>query len=226
MTRAPIAFAGPVTLVGGGPFDGPALARARARAPVLIAADQAADRLAALGAMPALVVGDMDSIGDLDAWRACAVTVLHLSEQDTTDFEKCLYATAAPLYLALGFTGGRLDHTLAVLHALLRYPEKRVVVIGEAEAIALVPAGREFRLAVTPGSKVSIFPLAETTGLRSEGLVWPVEGLTLAPGHRIGTSNIAAGPRIALAFDRPGALLTVESAALDALIAAVGADRG
>jgi thiamine pyrophosphokinase len=215
-----------VTLVGGGPFDFADLETARARAPVLVAADQAADRLREMGRMPDLIVGDMDSISDLEAWRRRDVRVLHLTEQDTTDFEKCLYSTEAPLYVALGFTGGRLDHTLAVLHALMRYPEKRVVVVSAAEAVVLLPPGRVLRLPVRAGETVSIFPLAETTGTLSEGLVWPVEGLTMAPGRQIGTSNIASAHEIALAFDRAGAVLMLRRESLEPLIDAFAARTG
>jgi len=223
----PVKFSTPVTLVGGGPVDAARLGAARRLAPGLVAADGAADRLAAAGLMPDLVVGDMDSIADLAAWRAGEGTrLIHLPEQETTDFEKCLYATEAPAYLAIGFAGGRIDHTLAVLHAILMHPEKTVTLIGEAEAMALVPPGG-LRLRVGKGARVSLFPLVETTGTRSEGLAWPVTGLTLAPGRRIGTSNRAVAPEIAVAFDRPGALLMVGLGALPALVTALGtAGRG
>lgn len=221
MQEMPIPFRSGLTLVGGGPFTPADLAEARALAPVLVAADQAADRLDAMGEMPALVVGDMDSIRDVTAWRERDVPVLHLAEQETTDFEKCLYATEAPLYVGVGFAGGRVDHSLAVLHAMLRMAEKRVLLLGESEAVALVPA--EVRLAVelTPGSRVSLFPLAEATGTHSVGLRWPVAGLTLRAGHQIGTSNIADAARVEIAFDRPGTVLTVERPALASLAAAL-----
>ncbi|MEO0993761.1 MAG: thiamine diphosphokinase [Pseudomonadota bacterium] len=221
MEGKPIPFDAPVTVVGGGPFDRAALAEARALGPSVVAADQAADRLAALGERPDLVVGDLDSIGNAEAWRQSGVRVLHLTEQDTTDFEKCLYATEAPLYLAVGFTGGRIDHGMAVLHAMLARPAKRVILVGEQEAAALIPPGRRLAVVVTPGSTVSLFPLAEIRGTHSEGLRWSVDGLTLRAGRQIGTSNIADAPEIAVAVDRPGALLTVERSALAALAEAL-----
>ncbi len=216
-----IGFERPVTLVGAGPVRAGDLARARALAPHLVAADGGADRLAALGAVPELVVGDMDSVADLAAWEARGVRTLPLAEQDTTDFEKCLYATAAPLYVALGFTGGRVDHTLAVFHSLLARPDKRVVVLGEADAMAAIPAGAVLEIAVGAGARVSVFPLLETTGAVSEGLRWPVKGLTLAPGRQSGTSNRAEADRVRLGFDRPGALLLLEPEAFEALVRAL-----
>lgn len=216
----PVRFDRPLTVVGDGVFDARALDQALALAPVMVAADGAADRLAAMGLAPVLAIGDMDSIGAPGI--AAAGRLIELPEQDTTDFEKCLYATEAPLYLAVGFTGARLDHTLAVLHALLAWPEKRAVLIGESEVITLAPAGRALRVAVRPGSRVSVFPLRPLTA-SAEGLEWPLEGLTLAPGERIGTSNRAVAPEVTLRFDGPGAVVMLERDALASLAQAVGA---
>jgi thiamine pyrophosphokinase len=222
MMDLPLRYATPVTLVGGGAFDLGMIEAARRHAPELIAADGAADRLAALRLAPRAVIGDMDSITDPGRWRAGPSSFVHLAEQDSTDFEKCLYATEAPLYLAVGFTGQRIDHMLAVFHALLRYPAKRVVLLGEHEVSALAPPGQMLRLAVTPGARVSIYPLLPVRATHSRGLVWPVEGMELAPGRRIGTSNEASQPVIELAFDGPGALVMLERGALGALVGAAG----
>jgi thiamine pyrophosphokinase len=223
MNALPIRFETAVTLVGAGAFDQAMVEAAHRHAPVLIAADGGADRLAAMRLAPRAVIGDMDSIAEPERWRAGPGDFVHLAEQDSTDFEKCLYATEAPLYLAVGFTGRRIDHTLAVFHALLRYPEKRVILVGEDEVCALVPPGAVLRLAVTPGARVSVYPLLSVTATHSRGLVWPVDGLEMAPGRRIGTSNVASQPVIEIAFDRPGALLMLEPGSLGALVGAVQA---
>ncbi len=221
MPERAMRFETPVLLVGGGPVDPAMLAAARARTGAIVAADQGADRLARLGAVPDAILGDLDSLADPAGWRARGVAVRRIAEQDTTDFEKCLYATEAPHYLALGFTGGRMDHTLAVFHAMLRRPEKPVVLIGEVEAMALLPPGRALRVAVGEGARVSIFPLAECRGIVSEGLAWPVAGLAMAPGRQIGTSNRATAPSIAVGFDRPGALLMLDRGAFPELLGAL-----
>jgi thiamine pyrophosphokinase len=217
----PLVFERPVTLVGGGALGRDMLEEARALAPELVAADKGADRLAAWGLVPAGVIGDMDSVGEPDRWRAGPTRFLQLAEQETTDFEKCLYATRAPFYVGVGFTGARVDHLLAVLHAMLARPEKTVVLLGEAEAMALVPPGRVLGLAVEPGARVSLFPLRPATGTHSRGLLWPVDGLAMAPGARIGTSNIATAAEVEIAFDGPGALLMLERRYLGAVVRAV-----
>lgn len=222
MERRGLKLDGPVTLVGGGELDAAMLDEARALAPALVAADSGADRLAELRVDPGAVravIGDMDSIGP--AGRALAgAGAIRLDEQETTDFEKCLYMTEAPLYVAAGFTGRRIDHTLAVLHALLRYPEKRIAVLGVADAVAAVP--ERIELMLEPGARVSVFPLAPVRGTGSRGLRWPIEGLDFAPGRRIGTSNEATHARVVLEFGGPGALVIVERRFLRALVRGLG----
>ena len=217
----PLVFEGPVTLVGGGALDRAMLDEARALAPELVAADSGADRLAEWRLVPAAVIGDMDSIARPERWRAGPTRFLRLAEQETTDFEKCLYATEAPFYVGVGFTGGRVDHTLAGLHAILARPGKTVVLLGEAEAMALVPPGRVLALALAPGARVSLYPLRQVTGTHSRGLLWPVDGLAMTAGTRIGTSNAATAARVEIAFNGPGALLMLERRHLGALVRAV-----
>ncbi|MEL6335823.1 MAG: thiamine diphosphokinase [Pseudomonadota bacterium] len=206
----PIAFTRPIILAGGGALDRESLALAQdtlgAEAPI-VAADGAADRLAALGATPRLIVGDLDSIADPASWRAAGVEVRHLAEQDTTDFEKCLYSTAAPAYLGVGFTGRRLDHTLAVLNTLFARRHQRVVLIGEEEIVFHLGAGQRLALTVAAGETVSLFPLAPVRCRPSAGLVWPLDGLTLAPGRQVGTSNRAIGGDLVVEVENDGTIV-------------------
>jgi thiamine pyrophosphokinase len=217
----PLVFRRPVTLVGAGALTRDMLDEALALAPELVAADSGADRLASWDMTPAAVIGDMDSITAAERWLGGPTRVVRLAEQETTDFEKCLYATEAPFYLGTGFTGGRVDHLLAVLHALLARPGKKVVLLGEDDAVAALPARRLVRIDLAPGARVSLFPMAPVTGTHSRGLAWPVDGLKMAPGLRIGTSNIVTAGPVEVAFDGPGAILAVERRHLRALVMAI-----
>lgn len=212
---APLAFAEGATLVGGGALDRDCFELARARAPRVVAADGGANRLRAWGLGADAVIGDMDSVEDLPFWKARA-RVVALAEQESTDLEKCLYATDAPLYLGVGFLGRRFDHTLAALHALLRYPAKRLLLIGEEDVVFLAPPRWRARLA--PGARVSFFPLRPVRGLASTGLEWPVDGLAFAPGERIGSSNRAAAAEVSAAFDGAGMAAMLERRFLDAAL--------
>lgn len=213
-------FDEPVTLVGGGALDAAMFGQALALAPVLVAADGGADRARALGQQARVVIGDMDSLNDPAAWRDCA-QVLDLSEQNTTDFEKCLYSVEAPFFVAAGFTGRRVDHMLAVFHAMVRRPEKPVFLIGETEVTALLPLDRAITVEVGTGAVVSLFPLLPARGVASEGLKWPIGGLDFAVGRQVGTSNRAIADRISVEVDGPGVLLMLPRRCLESLVRGV-----
>lgn len=220
----PLRFAGGVMLVGGGEVDDRAIAMAAAVTTHVVAADGGANGLA--GRVPRLdaIIGDLDSLEDRVGWAARGTRVLHLSEQDTTDLEKCLYATEAPFYIGVGFTGRRLDHTLAVLHVMLRRAEKPLVLIGAEDVVFLAPP--EWRITLAEGARVSFFPLRPVSGVASTGLEWPIDGLAMAAGAMIGTSNRATGPLISACFDGPGVVTMVERQYLDAVLVSLGLCAG
>lgn len=197
--------AGALTLVGGGPVDREQLALALALAPEAVAADGGGDVALPGGREFAAVIGDMDSIADPDALRARGVPVHLIAEQDSTDLEKCLASVEAPLILGLGFLGGRVDHQLAAMNALVRHAGRPVILIGGVDLCFLCPP--EFELMQAAGSRVSLFPMRVVRGVVSEGLRWSVAGLTMAPDARIGTSNVALGGPLRIAFDAPGMLV-------------------
>ncbi len=204
-----------VTLVGGGLATRDALSAALALAPRLIAADGGADVALAHGHRPTAIVGDFDSIANLEYWRKSDVIAEYVKGQDTTDFEKCLAAVAAPLILGVGFLGARLDHGLAALSALVAEGARPVALLGEGDLVFHCPGALALDLPV--GSVVSLFPMAPVRGVRSAGLEWSVEGLAMAPGGRVGTSNRMVATRLELAFDGPGMLVILPMAALGAV---------
>ena len=145
----------------------------------------------AAGHVPEAVIGDFDSITEADKARIPDERLFHIAEQDTTDFEKALSRIAAPLVLAVGFLGARVDHQLAALNVLVRQAAQPCVLIGKHEVIFHLPLSLHLDLA--RGDVVSLFPMAPVTG-RSTGLDWPIDGLHFAPHDRVGTSNRAQGP--------------------------------
>ena len=209
-----------VTLAGGGPFSARDLRMALKRAPVPVAADSGADRLLKCGVMPQAVIGDMDSISDR-ARAAIPAQDQHLvGEQATTDFDKALRLIEAPLVLALGFAGARLDHGLAAFSTLIARGERRCILIGPDDVAFAAP--ERLVLALTVGDPLSLFPMAPVTG-RSSGLEWPIEGIGFAPNGAIGTSNRVTARRVVLEFDRPGMLVILPRQRLDAAIKALTA---
>lgn len=206
-----------ITLLGGGSLGEGDLALALARAPILVAADGGARHAAAVGQTPQAVIGDMDSIG---AAAARYADRLHeIVEQDSTDFDKALRNIDAPLVLAVGFTGGRLDHELAAFHVLAARPDRRCLLIGAESLVFLCPP--EIGLDLVPGTPFSLFPMG-VVGCASVGLRWATDGIRFSPAGRVGTSNEVTG-RVVLRPSAPLMLAIAPRAALDAVIAGLGA---
>lgn len=206
----------PLTLLGGCTPPESDLRDAMRHAPSLVCADGGANTALAFGLAPVAVIGDMDSISD--PARAAFDPVLHpVAEQDSTDFDKVLRNVRAPLCLAVGFSGGRLDHELGALTVLAGRPDRRCIVIGAETITLLCPP--QIRFDPPKGMPVSLFPLAPVT-CDSTGLHWPTKGIRFAPDGRIGTLNRADGP-VTLTPDRPKMLLMLPREALDLTVEAV-----
>ncbi len=164
----------PVVLVGAAPVEiGPALETLPDSWP-LIAADGGADALLKVGRRPDLVIGDMDSAGPLPD----DLPQLPLAGQDDTDFEKCLARICAPLIVGLGFLEGRLDHTLAAMHALTALSHDRpVMLVGDTDLVLRLRSDIAFE--AKPGKRVSVWPLGSQAFHSSTGLKWPLDGLQM-----------------------------------------------
>ena len=218
------AFDDLMVLVGGGSLDADLLRELYASGGHLVGADGGADQIVAAGLKPELIIGDFDSLKNPHAWLG-KTRLMQIAEQETTDFEKALYSTKAPVTIAVGMTGRRFDHTLAALDAVTRYARRRKIVLVDEEDVA-VALTEAFSFEVAAGERVSIHPLAPVTFWRSDGLKYPLDAVKLAPGVRTGTSNEAlTGPFRIVPEEGIHApyLLILRREHLMALIAALGA---
>nr|WP_074256323.1 thiamine diphosphokinase [Vannielia litorea] len=204
-----------ITLLGGGEVNVDRLNAALIHGKRLVAADGGADAALAQGLMPEAVIGDFDSLSAKARATLPPESLHQVAEQDSTDFEKVLSRVRAPMLLAVGFLGLRLDHQLAALTALVAHAHQPCLLLGTDDIAFAAPP--EIALDLAPGSRLSLYPLAPVTG-RSAGLEWPIDGLTFSPSGRIGTSNRVTGP-VRLAFDGPGMVVITPPEALDALLA-------
>ena len=91
-------------------------------------------------------------------------------------------------FVGFGFLGARHDHVLAVLHALASLPDSRpIILVGQDDVMMRVRGDCQFDLPV--GTRFSLWPLGRQNFLQSQGLAWPVDGLTMEIGKQGGTSN-------------------------------------
>jgi thiamine pyrophosphokinase len=210
----------PIVVIGAGHVSDEDLTLVQTLGHPVVAADGGARACLAAGIVPEAVIGDLDSLGDLRG--TIPPERLHrVTEQETTDFDKCLRSVDAPLVLAFGVTGPRIDHTLAVCTTLVQRAEVRAIVVGEADLLFHAPP--RLALDLPQGGRLSLFPMATVTG-QSEGLRWPIGGIVFSPAGRIGTSNEVTGP-VQLAFDGPGMIVITPREALDRVSVALSGEE-
>lgn len=206
----------PIALVGGGQIGPNDLNLVLNRVKSTVAADGGAAVLVDSGHVPDAVIGDFDSLKESYRAQIPAKRLFPIQEQDSTDFDKALRHIQAPLILGVGFLGARLDHQLAVLSALVCHRDRACILLGEHEVVFHAPPW--LRLSLDPGCTVSLFPFCRVTG-HSRGLKWPIDGLVLEPGGRVGTSNQSEG-ELELQVDGPGLLVLVPRDTLDQVMQA------
>jgi len=195
--RAPsplvISYEGLLVIVGGGTVDLDLLRDLYLSGAHLVGADGGADQIVKAGLKPEAIIGDFDSLDNVDEWLG-RTRLLRIAEQETTDFEKALYSTQAPVTIALGMTGKRFDHTLAALDAVTKYAKDRIIILVDEADIAMALSG-PFSFEVAPHERVAVHPLLPQRFKRSVGLKYPLDSVRLAAGERTGTSNEAVdGP--------------------------------
>lgn len=210
-----------VALIGGGKVTKPTLARISSCVSKYIAVDGGADHLLLAGIEPAAVIGDLDSLSAKS--RATFADMLHhIPEQSTTDFEKALTQVAAPVILALGFTGGRIDHALSVLNVMARSPASRVVLVDENDASFLAKDGKT-QITAPDGCRISFMPLGEAVATVT-GVKWAFEHQKMHPAGFTSSSNEIAGGRVELDVTGPVLVTLPQSQLASAVQAAAHAE--
>ncbi|WP_204114754.1 thiamine diphosphokinase [Shimia biformata] len=207
----------PISLVGAGIVAANDLELALAHAPRVVAADGGGAICLDHGIMPEAVIGDMDSSTDLEERGLDSARIHLIPEQETTDFDKALRGIAAPLVIGVGFAGARIDHQLACFNVLVRHPDRRCVLLCDSDIVFLAPPSLSLEL--DPGSRFSLYPLGLVEAV-SDGLRWPVGGISFTPDGRIGTSNEVDGP-VSLTVTAPKMLVILPRAALPQVVAAL-----
>jgi len=187
-----------VLLTGGTVDDLQWLAGMLAQADQLICVDSGAEHAVALGFVPQVVVGDMDSIDQtiLAGFQRQGVCIKKFpAEKDDTDTALGLAEALAghpDEIIILGATGTRFDHTLANVHLLRVALEHHVLarIINEVNEISLVAPQQPAVVEGEPGDVFSLLPLTEkVTGVCVKGVRWPLQDATFSIGNPFGVSN-------------------------------------
>jgi thiamine pyrophosphokinase len=211
-----------VVVVAGGEAPDPEAVRAVPLDAPVVAADGGLHHAQALGLEVAVAVGDFDSaspeaVAALE--RAGTRVERHPAAKDATDLELALdlaLGLGPARVLVLAGLGERLDHLLAAL-MLLAAPRYAAVELDARIGRSLIHVVRSERtLRGRAGELVSLLPLhGPAEGVRTEGLLYPLDGETLEPGSTRGISNELAAETARVSVAR-GMLLAVRPGVEDA----------
>lgn len=192
-------------LADGAPPTHPAARAAFDAASRLVCCDGAYRKARALGRLPDLVVGDGDSLSAADR-AALGERFVSIAEQETNDLDKAFRTAVARFggagIVILGAGGLREDHFLGNVFRLPGFARVApdVAMVTDAGTFTVVTGAR--RYACRPGEAVSVFAPDPAARATSEGLEWPLDGVSLAELWR-GTLNRTTGTSFRLACDRP-----------------------
>lgn len=192
-----------------------------AGAELVVAADGGTLALERWGFVPHAIVGDLDSLGvDRAAdYAAQGVTVVPYSpEKDESDLELAIaYATAAKAddIVLLGSLGGaRFDHEIAntLLIAADIYRGRRLRAVRGKVTVRALHGGEGLELDGAAGDLVTLLAVSgDASGVRTQGLKYPLAGEVLHFGAARGLSNVVMSAGATVSCDR-GVLLVIETA--------------
>lgn len=174
-------------VVANGELPSHALVRQLAElADLVIAADGGADRALAAGVVPAIVIGDLDSVSDAARERLGPAAFLLDDDEHATDLEKAVrlaVARGARRVDVVAAGGARADHALANLSVIVRFRGVADVhVVDDLFDIRLVDG--EVMVDAVPGTVVSLVAIGTCSGVTTRGLRWDLDGVTLDFGPR------------------------------------------
>jgi thiamine pyrophosphokinase len=186
--------------------------------PLIVAADGGARIARYYGLKPHAVIGDMDSLGEVDlaAFRIDGAAIHRYPEaKNETDLELALLwavEQGAGNIRMIGATGGRLDQAISNVYLMalpaLQDADVRIVA-GKQETWLATPGETLIDGAV--GDTVSLIPLSGIArGVRTENLYYPLRDEDLLFGPARGVSNIMSGERASVHL-REGVLLVVHT---------------
>ncbi|MBE6287171.1 MAG: thiamine diphosphokinase [Mediterranea massiliensis] len=150
-----------------------------AKAPYVVCCDGGADEYIAHGHRPDLIVGDGDSLSDINR-RLYADLLLCIDDQETNDQTKAighLRQLGKRSIAIVGATGKREDHTIGNISLLMEYMRMGLKVRMFTDHGMFIPCSNTCQFDCRPGQQVSIFNFT-ARNFRSEGLRYPIYDFT------------------------------------------------
>lgn len=186
----------------------------------LVCADGGARHIHALGLLPDLIVGDMDSLdGELqrDFVRQGSRIMRYPGAKDETDAQLALemvFMMAPDEIRIYGALGARIDHTLANLSLLIAAADQGIEARLLDEWCEMFLIRQRAVIEGGIGQTVSLFAFGDVTGVNLEGFEYPLQNATITLSKPIGISNrltstqgiisVGSGDLLALRYFKAG----------------------
>jgi len=196
-------------VAGGGRVARDRLRALAAKAGLVIAADSGLLTTQDAGIPLDIVIGDLDSVPPGALSNVPEDHVLHNAGQDDTDLEKALrFCLDRGVLTAdiVGATGGRLDHSVNAISLLIKYDGRIALTLHDHDGLARYHSQSPVLCGHMAGEKISVIPAPAVYGLKSRGLLYPLDNLELYFGSRDAISNTVTSPPAEISW-REGAIL-------------------
>lgn len=158
---------------------------------------------------PDFVIGDFDSISAEDI--SPFVDVIERPDQDFTDFHKCLEVieehgfTQVDVY---GSTGMEHDHFMGNLSTALQFKKRLDITFFDDYSVFFFTE-KNVQLEGVKNRIISLLPFARAKNVWSKGLKWPLHGLDLKMGKRVGTRNLAIEDTVEISYKKGNLLVFI-----------------
>jgi thiamine pyrophosphokinase len=180
---------------------------------LVIAADSGLRTALRWGHTPSLVVGDLDSVNDVELQSVGNVQRFP-PEKDATDFELAVDAALSAHATSITVVGsmyGRADHAISVMLGLASGYLKDISVDAFVDESYVQVVRSAARFSKINGTTVSLVPAhGEVSGVTTDGLRYPLVDATLFAGSTRPISNELTGEVAAVSI-ASGALLAIQS---------------
>ena len=161
--------------------------------PLVVVLDSAIERVLELGIKVDVLLGDFDRGFNPDYYKEkqYPLEIVYRPDQEKTDLEKAFEYLIEKGHKAANVvwaTGRRADHTITNLTTIVNYRDRlKIVLLDDYSKVHLLPS--KFEKWYTAKTIISLIPVGEVTGIKTENLCYPLHNETLKMGYRTGSSN-------------------------------------
>ena len=171
---------------------------------VVIAVDGGYKYLTDMGITPAMVVGDLDSLG----YEPKGIRLVKFpTHKDKSDMELAISrakSQGCDSIYAFGVLGGRLDHTIANLYIFAKACESgmSVCLVDFENAIFFIHGPDTFEAEACEDGTVSVFSMSDlSTGVFERGMEWDLDDVELDNRTSRGLSNQLIGEPVMIGVE-------------------------